>query len=145
MTARVSRLSGALVVETEIAGERAWFLVGDTKVPCDFFAAGFERPPERDARRVPCVRLVPLGSPRVEGASLTLPLAGEDAARLVAERLLVPRNGSVSERLWRLIFGADDAPARVDDEPSGELDARWLGEMPPRIWDVVRDAVLKCT
>jgi hypothetical protein len=139
MTARIGRLSGALIVETEVSGERAWFLIGDTKVPCDFEAAAFERPPERDARRLPYVRLVPQGNPRLEGATLTLSAGGEGAARLVAERLLVPRNGSVSERLWRLIFGADD------DEPSGELDARWLGEMPARIWDVVRDSVLKCT
>jgi len=28
--ARVGRLAGAIVVETSIDGERAWFLVGDT-------------------------------------------------------------------------------------------------------------------
>ena len=140
MKTRVTRLAGALLVETDVSGERAWFLVGDTKTPCDFSAAGFERPAERDVRLVPYVRLVPAGSPGVgAGASVILTTAGNDAARLVAERLLVPRNGSVSERLWRLLWGTDD------DEPHGELDARWFCEMPERIWNVVQGAVLKCT
>lgn len=139
MTARVGRLSGALLVETHVGGEPAWFLVGDTKAPCDFSAAGLERPAERDPRVTPYVRLVPQGEPGLDGAVLNLAVGGEAAARLVAERLLVPRNGSVSERLWRLIFDAGE------DDPEGEMDARWLGEVPARVWDVVRDAVLKCT
>jgi hypothetical protein len=143
MTTRVFRLSGALLIETAMHGEKAWFLAGDTKVPCDFAAAGFERPAERDPRAVPYVRLMPSGTPAPSGACLVLNLDGEIAARAVAERLLVPRNGSVSERLWRLILGQDE-----DDDPGvgpGELDARWLGEIPPQVWAVVREAVLKCT
>jgi hypothetical protein len=139
MTARVSRLSGALIVSTSARGEPAWFLVGDTKSPCDWAASGFEAPRERDVLATPVVRLAPSGAPSFESASLTLALEGEEAARAVAERLLVPRNGSVSERLWRLIFGADD------ESPEGDRDARWLTEIPDHVWDVVRNAVLKCT
>ena len=41
---------------------------------------------------------------------------------------LIERNGSVSERLWRLVMRADPD----GDEPPAEavVDARWLGEMP---------------
>jgi hypothetical protein len=143
MRAKVFRLSGALLVQTALQGEEAWFLAGDTKTPCDFGAAGFERPVERDPRVVPYVRLVPTGEPMPDGPCLALSIDGEAAARLVAERLLVPRNGSVSERLWRLVLGQDDDDPH--DSHEDELDARWLGEIPPRIWSVVRDAVLKCT
>ncbi len=140
--ARVGRLSGALLVQTEEAGRPVWFLVGDTKRPCDWAAEGFAPPGERDVRAVRYLRLSVTGAPRLQGAVFSLPLSGEEAARLVAERLLVARNGSVSERLWRLLFGVDD----LEDAPAEtELDARWLGELPARIWDVVREAVLKCT
>jgi hypothetical protein len=49
---------------------------------------------------------------------------------------VIERNGSVSERLWRLVLG--DAPAEV-------VDLRWLGQMPLQVWQVVRDTVLKCS
>jgi len=134
--ARVGRLAGALIVESLVNGESVWFLVGDTKVPCDWEAAGFKRPEERDVQRVPWVRLSPT-TPSLEGACLRIELEGEPAARCIAERLLIARTGAVSERLWRLIVG---------EEPSGdELDARWLGETPIHVWDVVRDAVLRCS
>lgn len=142
--ARVGRLSGALLVETAMSGEAAWFLVGDTKVPCDWAAAGFQRPPDRDAKIDRYVRLVPTGSPALAAPTLQLFIDGEPAVRLVADRLLVARNGAVSDRLWRLIFGEDEtlpggARCKTDD-----VDARWLAEMPAHVWDVIRDAVLKC-
>jgi hypothetical protein len=139
---KVGRLAGALLVETAERGEPAWFLVGETKVPCDWAAAGFAPPPERDLRQVRYVRLEVTGAPALAGRTLALELAGEAAARTLADRLLVARNGSVSERLWRLILGVEDD----ENEAGGErLDARWLGEVPARVWDVVKGAVLRCT
>lgn len=135
--ARVFRLSGALIVETSIHNEPAYFMVGDTKVPCEWAPAGFERPADRDLKLVPWVRLVPIATPKLSGIALQIASEGEAAATLVAERLLVARTGAVSERLFRLIVG--------EDAPPGEVDARWLSEMPMRVWDVVRDAVLKCS
>ncbi|GAC1360416.1 MAG: hypothetical protein NVS3B10_14320 [Polyangiales bacterium] len=103
--ARVGRLAGAIVVETSLGGEAAWFLVGDTKVPCDWAAAGFARPADRDAKVVRFVRLVPVGTPRLAGPTLRLAIEGETAAELVADRLLIARNGAVSDRLWRMFRG----------------------------------------
>jgi hypothetical protein len=140
--ARIGRLAGALVVETAVRGEAAWFLVGDTKVPCDWDAAGFQRPTERDAKAERYVRLVPTAAPSLHGPTLQLFVEGESAARLIADRLLVARNGAVSDRLWRLVLGENDAST---PSHAAELDARWLAEIPAHVWDVVRDAVLKCT
>jgi hypothetical protein len=142
--ARIARLAGGLLVETCVGAEPAWFLVGDTKVPCDWAAAGFEKPPERDVTRERFVRLVCLASgsqPRLSGTMLAVTLEGEALARSVAERLTVARNGSVSERLWSLILGEAES-----DAPSGQLiPCAWLCEMPLSVWEVVREAVLKCT
>jgi hypothetical protein len=137
--ARVGRLAGAVLVET--AGE--YFLVGHTKVPCDWSAAGFEPPAELAADR-PFVRLARRGPGEVDLGSpfLTLPVEGEALARALAQRLTIERNGSVSERLWRLVVhgGHPDAGG----QPEGAVDARWLGEIPAPIWQIVRDAVLRC-
>jgi len=142
--ARVGRLAGAIVVETSIDGERAWFLVGDTKVPCDWPAAGFAKPAERDVKRDRFVRLAAIDADRaaaMPGTMLAVSIDGEDAARIVAERLTVPRTGAVSERLWRLVVG--DAEA---DVPSGRsIGAAWLCEMPDAIWRIVCGAVLTCS
>lgn len=137
--ARVGRLVGALLVQTVENAAPAWFLVGDTKVPCDWAVAGFRKPAERDAASVRWVRLEVTGDPVLATPVLTSPNEGEAAAALLADRLLVARNGSVGERLLRLIVGEDDVLG------GGAQDARWLAELPPRVWDVVRDAVLKCT
>ncbi len=139
--ARVGRIAGAIVVETVVAGEAAWFLAGDTKVPCDWRAAGFVEPTERDVKRERFVRLSREGAPTLSGTTLVIGLEGEAAARSIAERLTIDRTGSVSERLWRLAVGEDEAEA-----PSGRaIPAAWLCEVPKPIWDVVRDAVLKCS
>ena len=136
---RVGRLAGALVAET---GDRCW-LVGNLKRPCDFAAAGFERPPEPpDAlvrAYIPLARSGPLDVP---GPWLTLPVEGEALPRLLAERLLITRTGAVSDRLWRLILGADPDH---DADPGAVIDAGWLAATPAHIWNVVRDAVLRCT
>ena len=47
------------------------------------------------------------------------------------------RTGLVSERLWRLVTDGNDGVAPVP--------ARWLGEAPDAVWDIVRDALLRCS
>ena len=139
--ARVGRLSGGLLLETTLGNRAAWFLVGDTKVPCDWQAAGFAPPPERDVIRERFVQLEACGAPVLTGTTLSIALEGVEAARTIGERLTVNRNGSVSERLWALILGENEIEA-----PSGRtIPCAWLCEMPRAVWDVVRDAVLKCT
>ena len=134
--ARVGRIAGAILAETE----GRWFLVGNTKMPCDWTAAGFEAPAEIDALVRPYLPLVARGSVDV-GPHLVLGVEGEELARRLAECFVIKRTGSVSERLWRLVIGAgedDEAPA------AHTIDARWLGEMPLRGWQVVQDTVLRC-
>jgi len=135
--ARVGRLAGAILAES--AGE--FFLVGDTKEPCDFNAAGFEPPGEIDALKLRYIRLVPRRAVELAAPYLTLELEGEALAAMLAERLLIERNASVSERLWRLLID----PEGLDEPPEGEaVDARWLAGIPAPIWSIVRDTVLRC-
>jgi hypothetical protein len=157
--ARVGRLAGAILAET--AG--AYYLVGNPKVPCDWRACGFEPPGELDARLRPVVRLAPV-APTAPAASsmpslgtpqLSLEVEGEALARLLVDAFVIPRTGSVSERLWRLVLGetdedsaddgADDGAEDDDRPPRAVVPARWLGELPPAIWNIVRDTVLRCT
>jgi hypothetical protein len=135
---RVGRLAGALLAET---GDQ-YFLVGNLKRPCDFAAAGFEKPAvEVDALARPYVALLRSGPANLPGPWLTFDLEGEALARALAERLLIERTGSVSDRLWRLILSSDpDADIPAD----AVIDARWLGQTPIHVWRVVREAVLKC-
>ena len=141
--ARVGRLGGALIAETR--GD--YFLVGNTKAPCDFRAAGFEPPGEIDAMKTPYLRLRPLREGAVVGIShiappaLLLGVEGEELPRLLVQRFVIERNGSVSDRLWRLVWNLDDP---LDDPEPVERDARWLGDIPAPIWQIVRDTVLRC-
>jgi len=137
--ARVGRLAGAIVVET--GGEH--YLVGHPKQPCDWRAAGFEPPGELDTAR-PLARLQSCGAPVLAPPVLALDveLGGEPLAQQVADRLVIARTGSVSERLWRLAIGADELDAAP---PPDIIPARWLGELPAAIWQIVRDTVLRCT
>ncbi len=136
--ARVGRLAGAIVVETG----GAYFLVGNTKRPCDWQAAGFEPPDELDALARPYVRLGRAGPLAVGGPWLEVALEGEELAGLLAARFLIERNASVSDRLWRLVTGEN----AEGDGPTAEaiVDARWLCELPAPVWGIVREAVLKC-
>jgi hypothetical protein len=135
---RVGRLAGALLVET---GEEH-HLVGNLKRPCDFAAAGFELPAQEiDALARPALRLARSGPLTVPGPWITLGLEGEPLLRLVAERLLIERNGSVSDRLWRMILSADPD---AEIAPAITVEARWLAEVPRHVWAVVREAVLRC-
>jgi len=128
----IARLAGAILVE----GDGQYFLVGNPKEPCDFAKAGFEPPGAIDAVARPFVRLSPLASgPVLTGTRLRVAGAGEALARVCAARFVIERNGSISERLWRLVV----------DDADGALDGRWLVEMPDAIWQIVRDTVLKCS
>jgi hypothetical protein len=129
--ATVGRLAGALLAETH--GE--YFLVGDPKEPCDWQAAGFEVPDGlNDTPRRPFVALSASGPVRMPSPRLRLELEGKELVRVLARRFVIARNGSVSERLWGLVV----------EEAGGEIEARWLGEITDAVWDVVRDAVLRC-
>jgi hypothetical protein len=136
--ARVGRLAGAIVVETDAA----YFLVGNTKRPCDWSAAGFHPPGALDALLRPHIRLARRGPLAVGGPWLQLPMEGEALARLLAARFLIERNGSVSDRLWRLVMRA--APDGDDPPDDAVVDGRWLGEVPDHVWEIVRERVLQC-
>ncbi len=134
--ARAGRIAGAIVAET--AGK--YFLVGNTKMPCDWASLGFEAPAEVDALKHPYIPLVARGPVKLGGLCLALALEGEELAQRLADCFVIRRTGSVSERLWRLVVGEGDDEVA----PTGTVDARWLGEMPLRVWRVVEDTVLRC-
>ncbi|MGK3997524.1 precorrin-3B C(17)-methyltransferase [Sorangium sp. So ce1024] len=136
--ARVGRLGGAILAETQ--GE--YYLVGNTKAPVDFRAAGFEPPDEAELVKGAYLRLKPLRQVEVQAPALLLDVEGEELAKKLVQRFVIDRNGSVSERLWRLVYSPDDP---LDDaEAPVERDARWLGDIPEPIWQLVRDNVLRC-
>jgi hypothetical protein len=136
--ALVGRLAGAILAET--GGQ--FFLVGNPKEPCDFVAVGFESPGVINAMERPFIRLSPLRPVQIPQPYLTMTVEGEGLARLLVDRFVIQRNGSVSDRLWRLVTD----PKQEDRAVSGGIiDAQWLGEIPTEIWHIVRETVLKCT
>ena len=136
--ALIGRLAGAILAQTE--GQ--FFLVGNPKEPCDFAAVGFGPPGVIDAMERPFIRLSPLRPVQVPQPYVTMTVEGEALARLLVDRFVIQRNGSVSDRLWRLVT---DPKQENRAAPVGTIDARWLGEMPAEIWHIVRETVLKCT
>lgn len=136
--ARVGRLAGAILAETG----GSYYLVGNTKVPCDWAAARFEAPAEIDALKWPYQRLIARGDNQVGSPHLVVELEGEALPRLLAEIFVIERTGSVSERLWRLVIGQSD---EHDDPVPDVVAARWLGEVPKPFWKIVRDTVLRCS
>ena len=135
---RAARLAGAIVAHS---GDE-YFLVGQTKEPFAFAEHGFE-PPAKPVEGPPWfVRLGALGTVKLSPPLLALGIEGEELARVLAHRFVIERNGSVSERLWRLVLAGGDPDA--EGEPTGDVDARWLGAMPPPFWQIVRDTVLRC-
>ena len=137
---QVGRLAGAILAESD--GQ--YYLVGDLKEPCDFLAAGFEPPGEINAVERPFIKLTPTRARTIEFSSprLRLEIEGEALPRLLAERLLIQRNGSVSDRLWRVIIHNQPQSSA---QSGSEIDARWLGELPGHVWQIVRDQMLKCS
>ncbi len=136
--ARVGRLAGALLTETQ----GRFYLVGNTKVPCDWVEAGFEPPGEIDALARPFIRLTPRRQVDITAPYLLLDIEGDALPRLLVDLFLIQRTGSISERLWQLVRGQreEDSVPVADVTP-----ARWLGEIPQPIWQIVRDTVLRCT
>jgi hypothetical protein len=136
--ARVGRLAGGILAETE----GKFYLVGNTKVPCDWGQAGFDPPQEIDALARPFILLSPCRPVIVEPPYLLVDLEGEALPQLLVEVFVIHRTGSISERLWQLVTGQrDEDSAPVADATQ----ARWLGEIPMPVWHIVRDTVLRCT
>lgn len=110
MTAYVGRLAGALFAQCD----HSFFLIGNTKQPCDWSACGLTAPGEIDALKRPFVRLAPLRPLDIPAPRLRIEIAEEQAAEMLpqvlADRFLIERNGSVSDRLWRLILQQGDDP-----------------------------------
>jgi hypothetical protein len=132
--ARVGRFHGALLAESE----GGFFLVGDLKEPADFAAGGFLDPGELQPLQNPFVRLSVSGSPEIVPPYLTTNVEGTELAGRLFHRLVIKRNGSVSERLWNLIFDAREYDGQKI------IDADWLLEIPDEIWEIVREQVLRC-
>ncbi len=137
--ARVGRLAGAILAETH--GE--FYLVGNTKVPCDWDKAGFEAPGDIDALARPFVRLSPRRATRVPLPHVLVDVEDEALPRLLTELFVIARTGSVSDRLWRLVTEPSDHDEELDRPDV--IQAHWLGEVPARIWQIVRDTVLRCS
>jgi hypothetical protein len=136
----VGRLAGAILAESE----GGYFLIGNPKRPCDWNAAGFEPPGALDATVRPfvCLARTAATAVGVAGPFIQVAVEGEQLARTLAARLLIDRNGSVSDRLWRLVLRGD--PDAEDPPGHAVLDARWLCDVPAPIWEIVRAQVLRC-
>jgi len=131
---KISRLAGAILAETQ----GVYYLVGETKEPCDFEKFGFKTLPESDPEKKPKYQKLEVTGPVVSDNSVYLEMAteGEKLAELLFKRFAIHRNYSVSDRLWMVVTSNKDE--------SGRVDARWLEEMPDEVWDIVRDSILKC-
>jgi hypothetical protein len=136
MTARAKRLAGAILLETADGS----YLIGNTKEPCDWTSAGFAAPTGIDALQQPWIRLQGRSTDMKPALVFAADVAdGPTLAGTLVSRFMIRRNGSVSERLWRIATGQQN-----ETEPVESTDATWLIVMPERVWDVVRDAVLRC-
>jgi len=129
------RMAGALIARH---GDDV-YLIGGLKEPCDFAENGFEDPGEIDPLERPYVRLRATGEVRTTTPCLEIDcINGETLAATLANRMLIRRNGSVSNRLWNVICDAKE------NEKHDRIDATWLVSMPESIWEIVRDTVLRC-
>jgi hypothetical protein len=133
--AQIARLAGALLAHSQ----GKYYLIGDTNRPCDFADSGFEAPSGRDAMKHPIIELKAVAPVPLEPTVLSVSLEGSALLQLLVERMLVERDASVSEPLWSLITGESD---ETPDMP-GELEAEWFVQMPKRVWDAVREGVLR--
>jgi hypothetical protein len=137
--AKVWRLGGAIVAET---GDE-FYLVGDLKEPLDFTQFGFATPPVVSGKDNPYVRLTCLADSNVTKSQpfLDMPIEGEALAKKLVSTFVIHRNGSVSERLWRLVTETSEVQST---EAGDVVAARWLSETPSEVWEAVRDSVLRC-
>lgn len=136
--AEVGRLAGAILARSG----NSYYLVGNTKEPCDWAAAGFEPPAEIDALARPFLRLSAMRAVRIATPKLELALEGEALVQRMAAAFVIERTGSISERLWRLVIGDSDEQECPSD---AVIAADWLAQMPSPIWAIVRDTVLRCS
>jgi hypothetical protein len=140
--ARIGRLAGAILVESE----GRYFLVGNPKEPLDLPAAGFSPPAEPvDAMARPWIELEARRPIALAAPILEVPLEGTAVAARIAQQLVIPRNGSVSDRLWRLIIGITGDLGDDEDEVPAVTDAAWLATVPDRVWSIVSGSVLRCS
>ncbi len=133
----VSRLGGAILAKT---GED-YFLVGDLKEPLVFEEFGFVTPEVLSGKETPFIKLQCQNNRNVSlpaSECLAMALEGEELARKLVKSFMIFRNGSISERLWRLV--TETSKTGKD----GMITAHWLGETPDEVWDAVRDSVLRC-
>lgn len=129
---KIYRLAGAILIETN--GE--YYLVGELKEPCDFEKHGFEKPAESDPDHpMKYKKLKTLRPVSVEEERLEMEMQGEELAELLFKRFVIPRNYSVSDRLWRVV---------TVRKKNGVTDARWLEQMPDEVWEIIRENILKC-
>ncbi|MDA7980259.1 MAG: hypothetical protein MPJ50_15955 [Pirellulales bacterium] len=134
--AKVGRFYGALLAKSN--GD--FFIVGDLKTPADYEAMGFANPGELRPLENRFVKLtVAAGNPEIPPPLFECDVEGEVLAEKLFHRLVIKRNGSVSNRLWNLIFEADE------NDGKDVIDANWLLAMPDEIWEIVQDQVLRCT
>ena len=135
----VLRIAGALLV----ACEDDYRLVGETKRPIDWSAAGFEAPefsPVAGSEKQDWVQLRRIADRpfEAEGPRLEVAASGDALCADLKRCFVIHRNGSVSERLWDLVLDGSEADA------SGAHEAGWLLAMPESVWEIVRDSVLRC-
>lgn len=132
--AQVGRLVGAIIA---VSGEDI-YLVGDCKEPCDFNRYGLENPLDRNVLLQPYIKMQKRGAFQIEGPTLRIGLEGEALPQLLVDTFLIFRNGSVSERIWRLCLQYCPEPV------NGVIDADWVRHVPRGIWEIVRASVLRC-
>ena len=131
----IQRLCGSIIATSN--GE--YFMIGDTKEPCDFENYGFVPPAERDAKEIPYIKLQTQGPVSLGGSGLYWDIEGEALCEKLAETFLIKRNGSVSERLWGLVLETTE-----ESHSEEALDGSWLANTPDEVWEIVRDSVLRC-
>ena len=76
------------------------------------------------------LRLKPLREVKVAAPVLLLDVEGEELAKKLVQRFVIDRNGSVSERLWRLVYSPDD-PLDDAEAPSSATRAGWARSPSP--------------
>ncbi|GIX43487.1 MAG: hypothetical protein KatS3mg129_3220 [Leptospiraceae bacterium] len=127
------RLAGAILLKHN----HTFYLIGNLKEPCNFNEYGF-KDTEVDPLKNPYITLNIIDETKISLFKeptfiIETNLSIEEVAKQLANKLLIKRNGSVSERLWNLI---------KDNQKNQNI--TWLIEIPNEIWEIVRENVLKC-
>lgn len=130
------RLAGSILIKSK----NQFYLLGNLKEPCNLNQYGFEQV-DFDALQIPYLKL------NIYDESKTIFFRDpifilsnselrdiEAILQNLSDKLLIKRNGSVSERLWNLLKNYQK-----------DKNISWIIDIPQEIWDIVRDNVLKCT